>query len=132
MIFGIGTDISKVSRFEKWVKNPVLIKRFFNAQEIVQTDENSEENLPRITALCEHYAGRFSAKEAFCKALGTGFTGLELGDFFVKNDKFGKPYLELGEKTKKIVRERVGENYRIHLSISHEKEFAIAFVVIEN
>ncbi len=131
MIFGIGTDISKVCRFEKWVKNPLLIHRFFNAGETIEEKKDSLGNLPRLTALCEHYAGRFAAKEAFCKALGTGFTGLELGDFFVKNDESGKPYFELGEKTDKIVRERVGENYKIHLSISHEKEFAIAFVVIE-
>ena len=50
MIYGIGTDISKVSRFEKWVKNEEFIKRFFNSQEIMENGS--------LNAKCEHYAAR--------------------------------------------------------------------------
>ena len=75
MIFGIGTDIAKVSRFEKWVRSPEMIQRFFNECEIVHVEEDFVEK--RLQFLCEHYAARFAAKEAFAKALGTGF--LQIG-----------------------------------------------------
>lgn len=126
MIYGIGTDISKVSRFEKWVKNPKMISRFFNSCEIVAGD--SEKSLQ---FLCEHYAARFSAKEAFAKALGTGFFGLSLEDFGIVKDKNGKPEFFFGEKTKKIIDNRCGFNWNIKVSVSHEKEYAVAFTVIE-
>ena len=67
MIFGVGTDIAKVSRFEKWVRRPEMISRFFNACEI--PGEGREAVSERqIHFLCEHYAARFAAKEAFAKA----------------------------------------------------------------
>ena len=68
MISGIGCDIAKVSRFEKWVKNNEMIQRFFNPCEIALVSEEEKEK--RLHFLCEHYAARFAAKEAFAKALG--------------------------------------------------------------
>lgn len=126
MIFSIGTDIAKTSRFEKWTEHPDMFLRFFNDKEQFSGDIS----LHRGAACC-HYAARFAAKEAFSKALGTGFAGLSLSDFYVAKDKNGKPRLELGEMTRKIVEERAGKNFSVHLSLSHEKEYAIAFVVIE-
>lgn len=127
MIYGVGADISKVARFEKWVKNPQMIARFFNNCEIL---ENQDEN-KNLQFLCEHYAARFSAKEAFAKALGTGFSGLSLEDFgIIKNDD-GKPEFFFGENTKKIIDNRCGLNWNIKVSLSHEKEYALAFAVIE-
>ena len=73
---------------------------------------------------------RFAAKEAFAKALGTGFAGLSLKDMWVVNDDSGNPSLAFGEDTRRILAERVGPCV-VHLSLSHEKEFATAFVVIE-
>lgn len=125
MIFGIGTDISKVSRFEKWVKNEKIINRFFNSNEIVEFDEK------KLNCLCEYYAVRFAAKEAFSKALGTGFVGLELSDFGIVKDEQGKPYFIFGKKTKSVLEKIVGLEYKVHVSLSHEKEYATAFVVIE-
>lgn len=125
MIFGIGTDISKVSRFEKWIKNEKIINRFFNSNEIVEFDEK------KLNCLCEYYAARFAAKEAFSKALGTGFVGLELSDFGIVKNKQGKPYFTFGEKTKSVLEKIVGLEYKVHVSLSHEKEYATAFVVIE-
>ena len=87
MIYGIGTDITKVSRFEKWVKNEEFIKRFFNSQEIMVSGS--------ISAKCEHYAARFAVKEAFSKALGTGISGFNLQDVFITNDKDGKPKIHI-------------------------------------
>lgn len=122
MIYGIGTDITKVSRFEKWVKNEEFIKRFFNAQEIMENGT--------LNAKCEHYAARFAAKEAFSKALGTGITGFNLKDVFITNDEDGKPKLNIQDNAKKILNNRCGE-CKVFVSLSHEKEFAIAFVIIE-
>lgn len=100
-----------------------MLNRFFNDAEIIEKGNEQAE--------CEHYASRFAAKEAFSKALGTGFTGLRLNEIFVTKNNEGKPLLNICGKTKEIVNKRCGE-CNIHLSLSHEKEFAIAYVVIEN
>lgn len=126
MIFGVGTDIAQVPRFERWVRNPKIIEKYFNQNEFFDGDLQKSEK-----AACRHYAVRFAAKEAFAKALGTGFIGLTLRDFYVAKDKLGKPYFKFGEETKKILDSRLGNNYNIQLSMSHEKEYAVAFVVIE-
>lgn len=130
MIFGIGTDIAKVSRFEKWVKSPEMLERFFNPCEILQIQSETERE-KRLHFLSEHYAARFAAKEAFAKALGTGFVGLELSDFGIQNDGSGKPVFVFGEKTAKIIKKTCGKGAKVLVSLSHEKEFAVSFVVIE-
>lgn len=130
MIFGVGTDIAKVSRFEKWVRRPEMIGRFFNACEI--PGEGREVVSERqIHFLCEHYAARFAAKEAFAKALGTGFVGLELSDFGITKDDNGKPSFFFGEKTLSQIEKICGKGWKVSVSISHEKEYAVSFVVIE-
>ena len=87
MIAGIGTDIAKVSRFEKWVRNPGMTERFFNAKELSSASSEA--------ARCQHYAARFAAKEAFSKALGTGISGFDLKDVYITNDSEGKPLLNI-------------------------------------
>ncbi len=123
MIFGIGTDIAEVSRFEKWVKNPDMFMRFFNSAEIMEGGNES--------ARCQHYAVRFAAKEAFSKALGTGLA-FDLKDVFITNNPEGKPILNVQGSAKKLLEEKAGLSYNIHVSLSHEKEYALAFVVIES
>ena len=83
-----------------------------------------------ISAKCEHYAARFAVKEAFSKALGTGISGFNLQDVFITNDKDGKPKIHIQNNAKNILENRCGE-CNVMVSLSHEKEFAIAFVVIE-
>lgn len=122
MICGIGTDITEVKRFQKWIKDPQMIERFFNKNEIKENGTDSSR--------CQHYAVRFAAKEAFSKALGTGIIGFELKDVYIKNDNEGKPYLIIEKSAEKLVREKYGE-CKLHVSLSHEKEYAIAFVIIE-
>lgn len=122
MIYGIGTDIVETSRFEKWIGNSSMLQRFFNSQEIIL--DLSEEQLK------EHYASRFAAKEAFVKALGTGFSDFELKDIYVTNDNLGKPVLNVKNKALELLKKRC-KNFNIHLSLSHEKSAAIAFVIIE-
>lgn len=130
MIFGIGTDIAKVSRFEKWVQNQHMLRRFFNDCEIVPVGEGQLEK--KLQFLSEHYAARFAAKEAFSKALGTGFVGLELSDFGIKKNENGRPEFFFGQKTADIIEEKCGKEAKVLVSISHEKEYAVSFVVIES
>lgn len=122
MIFGIGTDIVKISRLNSWIENQNLINRFFNEKEIV-TEKSKQ-------YLLEHYASRFAAKEAFVKAMGTGFLNFEMKDIFVTNNELGKPILNVEKSALEFLKKRC-ENFNIHLSLSHEKEYAIAFVIIE-
>lgn len=122
MIFGIGTDIVKISRLNSWIENQNLINRFFNEKEIV-TEKSKQ-------YLLEHYASRFAAKEAFVKAMGTGFLNFEMKDIFVTNNDLGKPILNVEKSALEFLKKRCG-NFNIHLSLSHEKEYAIAFVIIE-
>ena len=124
MIFGIGTDIAQVNRFEKWVKNPQMFMRFFNSAEIMEKGS--------VGAKCQHYAARFAAKEAFSKALGTGIAGFELKEVFIQNDQLGKPELKVEGKALELLKERAGDDFCLHVSLSHEKEYALAFVVIES
>lgn len=124
MIFGVGTDIAKVSRFERWAADPELVARFFGERERISGPASKQR-------AAEHYAVRFAAKEAFAKALGTGFAGLTLADFWVEHSAGGAPLLVLGEATRSFAEARVGGPFRVHLSLSHEREFAVAFAVIE-
>ncbi|MCR5400355.1 MAG: holo-ACP synthase [Treponema sp.] len=121
MIYGIGCDITKVSRFEKWVNNPEMLERFFNREEF------SDKKNPKL--LCEHYAARFAAKEAFSKALGTGLAFDLRGVYVVKNED-GKPSLNFSREVSELLYKRCGKN-SVFLSLSHEKEYALASVVIE-
>ena len=123
MIYGIGTDIADVRRFAKWVENPDLIERFFNKREIKTSGSRQ--------TLQEHYASRFAVKEAFSKALGTGVAGFQLGDIYVGHNKDGKPELYLEGRAAGLVERRCGKGARIFVSLSHEKEYTVAFVVIE-
>ncbi len=123
MIFGTGCDIAKISRFEKWVASEDMIPRFFNEAEMVSSGNKN--------FLCAHYAKRFAAKEAFSKALGTGFAGLELKDFWIENNEAGRPEMKFGTKTAGKLESLAGKNYKVHVTLSDEREYAVAFVVIE-
>lgn len=123
MIYGIGIDIAKVSRFEKWLENPKMIERFFNDAEKVERGT--------LSFRCQHYASRFAAKEAFSKALGTGIVGFALTEIFVTNGKFGEPYINVMGKAKDLLESRCGKDAKTFVSISHEKEYAVATVIIE-
>ena len=122
MISGIGTDITEVKRFEKWVRDPQMLERFFNEKELSSASSES--------AKCQHYAVRFAAKEAFSKALGTGITGFNLKEVYITNDSEGKPSLNIEGAALSLMKERLGD-CRAFVSLSHEKEYALAFVVLE-
>ncbi len=124
MVFGIGTDIIEVRRMEKHLfENDALKQKLFTK------DEQSYSEKGRVT-VWQRYAARFAAKEAFFKALGTGYRyGMAFHEIEVKNDKLGKPFIEPHGKVKEYLeKEKVTT---IHLTISHVKEIASAFVLLE-
>ncbi|MCR5612272.1 holo-ACP synthase [Treponema sp.] len=129
MIIGLGTDITEVKRFKKWVEEPSYIQRFFNEKEISKTADGKLTER-QLSSLCQHYAVRFAAKEAFSKALGTGISGFELKDVYVQNEESGKPYLVLENSAKELF-EKICGKANILVSLSHEKEYALATVIIE-
>lgn len=123
-IFGIGTDIININRIKKSIKNKIFIKRIFNNIEIAKCNKKiNKENC---------YAKRFSAKEAFAKALGIGLShGINFNEIIIDNNKSGKPTIKLSGKTKKIVNSIVKQRkLNIFLSLSDDKPFAVATVVI--
>lgn len=121
MIFGIGTDIIEIKRIDKAVKDtPKFLEKAFTEKEI--------EMFKKKNYKVETIAGNFAAKEAISKALGTGIRGFGLRDIEVLRDGSGKPEATISN----IIKERVNiDKYKIHLSISHDKSSAIAFVVLE-
>lgn len=123
MIYGIGTDIVSIERIGKALERHGV--RF--AERILATSE-----LPGFTASGrpEHFlAKRFAAKEAAAKAFGTGFSdGLAMSDIAVTHDQRGKPMLAFSGRAESLCDELgIGERF---LSISDEKEHAIAFVTL--
>ena len=121
MIIGIGTDIVKIDRIAKIIKRtPRFIEGVFTVEEIkyLELKKNNPETI----------AGIFAVKEALSKALGTGVRGFGLKDIEIRHDDLGKPNIFISD----CIRETFGlEKCKIHASISHSSEDAVAFVVIE-
>ena len=123
-IFGVGTDIIRVNRLKKSLNKKPFLSRIFSKEEIIKCKRT------KINLNC--FAKRFAAKEAFSKALGTGISkGINFNEIIVLNEKSGKPYIKLLNKTKKIVEKKLKKKkYKISLSIADEKDYAVAFVTI--
>ena len=123
MIFGIGTDIIEVERIRGFIgKGEAFKSRVFTEQEIAYSDSFRDP--------APFYAARFSAKEAFVKALGTGFTaGIGFNQIEVTHLESGQPEIILHGKALEFVEEM--EIVRIHLTLTHIKEYAIATVILE-
>ncbi|MCU0285521.1 MAG: holo-ACP synthase [Acidobacteria bacterium] len=123
MIKGTGIDIIDIPRIKKMITDDNnFIEKLFTETETRYCESKFRKEI--------HYAARFAAKEAFFKALGTGWrNGMRWTDISIENDELGKPGITLYGKTLAFFKEK---NYEtIHLSISHTKEYAVAFVVIE-
>ena len=123
-IYGIGTDIANINRIKKSLKNKDLISRLFNKNEVKKCNNQINK------ANC--YAKRFAAKEAFSKAIGTGISkGINFNEIIVHNIKSGKPNIKLLGNTKKVVNKILNKKkFNIFLSLSDDKPFAVATVVI--
>ena len=123
-LFGIGTDIVNVSRLNKSLKKKYFLTRIFNKYEIIKCK--------KILNYSNCLAKRFAAKEAFSKALGTGIAqGINFNEIIILNEKNGKPFIKLINKTKQIVEKKLKKkNFKISLSLADEKSYAVAFVTI--
>ena len=123
-IYGIGTDIANINRIKKSLKNKDFIDRLFSKNEVKKCNNQINK------ANC--YAKRFAAKEAFSKAIGTGISkGINFNEIIVHNIKSGKPNIKLLGNTKKVVNKILNKKkFNIFLSLSDDKPFAVATVVI--
>ena len=122
MITGIGIDIVKVKRLDKWHKTKGLLERYFHPNELATAMSRGGGSKMALAA-------RFAAKEAFCKALGTGFSGIVLKDIMVSNNDKGKPEIKVFGTALKAL-ENSGAN-KVHISLTHESDNAVAMVVLE-
>ena len=124
MVFGIGIDLADIDRirraYERWGRR--FIEKVYVDSEVA--------HMPSGKRRWEYLAGRFAAKEAFLKALGTGISqGLALTDVWIATNGSGRPLINYSE--------RVAQTFhlfgikKVHLSITHERSLAIAMVVLE-
>ena len=122
---GIGVDIVENKRFKNLVKNINFIKRTFGEKEIKLSQKTLNKS--------NYYSKRFAAKEAFAKSLGTGFRdNLNLIDIEILNDKKGKPYFNKSKKIDNLIFKIFKiKKYNLFLSISDEKNYSIAFAIIQ-
>lgn len=124
MIYGIGTDIVEVERIE------ASLTQFGDAfaKRILADSEWADYESSHIKA--RFLAKRFAAKEAFAKALGTGIRGeVSFRNIAVTHDALGRPLLQLTENLQAFLNQ--SHIRASHISISDEKNLAVAFVVLE-
>ncbi len=116
MIKGIGIDIIELDRIAKAIERQgqPFIERLFTLNEQKPQDASS----------VAYYAGRFAAKEAIVKALGTGFRGISWHDIEILSDSLGKPYVTLSPQAQARF-----SNPQLLISISHSKTVATAFCI---
>ena len=124
MIFGIGTDLIKIKR----IKNINSLEKF--ALKILSENEldlfNSLSNDKKITFISKQFAG----KEAFSKALGTGISaGIRFKEIEILRDEKGKPIFTAINSPKSFML-NLGIT-RTHISFTDEREYAMAFAILE-
>ena len=124
-ILGIGVDIVENSRIAKSLKNKLFIKRIFSISEILIAN--------KIKDKTGYYSKRFAAKEAFAKSIGTGFRdNFNFKDISIIKDKLGKPSFAINKKIKQIIKKQFKTNsFNFFLSISDEKKYSIAYVILQ-
>ena len=125
-ILGIGVDIIQNSRIIRLIIKKSFINRAFGKKEIkLSKKEKNKVN---------YFAKRFAAKESFVKSLGTGFReNLNLKDIEILNDKLGKPYFFISKKIHNIINKKFKiKRFNLFLSISDEKDYSIAFTILQS
>tara|TARA_A100001234_G_scaffold147320_1_gene129601 strand:- start:53 stop:439 length:387 start_codon:yes stop_codon:yes gene_type:complete len=124
-ILGVGVDIIENRRIKNSIKSKSFITRTFGAREIKFSK--------KILNKSNFFSKRFAAKEAFAKSLGTGFRkDLNFKDIEILNDKMGKPYYFKSKKINNLIYKKFKiKSYDLFLSISDEKDYSIAFTIIQ-
>ena len=125
-IFGIGKDIVNIKRMEHSLKKHGFSfkNRIFSKKEISYCEKKKNSS--------SFYAKRFAAKEAFTKALGTGIRkGVNLKNIEITNNVYGKPLILLKGNLSRYLKKKIkSSKYDIHLSLSDDKPWAQATVII--
>ncbi|MFV0387792.1 MAG: holo-ACP synthase [Pyrinomonadaceae bacterium] len=124
MIVSIGTDIIEVYRIRETIKRtPRFVDRVFTSAEISYCESKG-------AGAAQSFAGRFAAKEAFLKALRTGWRGkITWHDIEITNDEFGAPEIDVTGEAELLLKKMGVEN--IHVSIAHTTEHATAQIIFE-
>ncbi len=132
MIIGLGCDIVNIKRMEKPTEADYarrLAQKILCAAEI---RELTAKQLPNDREYTCRLAKYYAAKEAFTKALGTGFRdGIHLHDIQVYHDELGKPLLKVSG-TAATYLQKLAPAARLHLSLSDDYPYAQAVVIIED
>ncbi len=125
-ILGIGVDIIENNRIKNSLKNTKFKKRIYSDKELRQYVLSKNKN--------NYFSKRFAAKEAFAKALGTGFRiNLNFKDIEIIKDKMGKPgYIKTKKITKIVQKKFKVKNFNCFLSISDNKDYSTAFAIIQS
>lgn len=121
MILGTGIDIIEIKRIQSVFDTEKKKMRIFTEKEIALA---SPANYARLS-------GYYAAKEAFSKALGTGIKGIAFKDIEVLKDSAGKPYINKEKVLAHVQKLFKVEDFTVHLTISHDRDKAIAMVIIE-
>ncbi len=125
MVSGIGIDMVRNSRIENLIERwgEKFLRKIFSAEELRKSRNGKNINTT--------YAANYAVKEAFVKALGTGFRrGIKFHNIMVMRNELGKPFINLRGSTKEIAETR-GLS-RIHTTISHDGDYSVAVVILEN
>ncbi len=122
MIWGVGIDLVEVRRIKQLVERygERFLRRVFNEEELLYASRKAS---PEASL-----AASFAAKEAFSKALGTGFSGIALKEVWVRREENGRPVLRFSGQALRLT-EDLGLVTR--LSLSHEAGIAAAVVILE-
>lgn len=122
MTLGIGIDLCAISRVKDMMENPRFMERYFDPRE-------RDYVMSRGIGAAASLAASFAAKEAFCKALGTGFDGIAPKEIAVLRKENGAPYYEVSGLAKERA-EALGVK-TIRLSLTHEGDMAAAVCLLE-
>lgn len=123
MIVGIGCDIIEIERIARAIKSESFIRRVFTAEETAYCQRRGHQ-------AAASFAARFAAKEAVLKALGTGLREGSLQEIAVDNDGLGKPLVQLSGHFAMLAKQLGVKN--IQISLSHSRELATAYVIMED
>lgn len=123
MIVGVGCDIIEIERIARAIKSESFIRRVFTAEEAAYCQRRGQQ-------AAASFAARFAAKEAVLKALGTGLREGSLQEIAVANDALGKPLVQLSGHFAALSRQLGVKN--IQISLSHSRNFAVAYVIMED
>jgi holo-[acyl-carrier protein] synthase len=118
LIRGTGVDLIEISRITAAIRNDRFNERVYTATELMETKK-----------LPHRLAGFFAAKEALLKAMGTGLAGFNWLEMEIAHNEAGAPRFQVYGKVAQFLASQ--KIVRIHLSISHCKEYAVAQVILE-